>query len=77
VLIDLLSFCRDVIAVQCAPGTELVNADVADDVASVARVWTAESTLRRIDAIVECREALDANAAPQLALERMMIGFLP
>jgi len=43
----------------------------------VARVWTPESTLRRIDAIVECREALDANAAPQLALERMMIGFLP
>ena len=77
VLIDLLSFCRDVIAVQCAPGAELVNADVADDVASVARVWTPESTLRRIDAIVECREALDANAAPQLALERMMIGFLP
>ena len=77
VLIDLLSFCRDVIAVQCAPGAELVNADVGDDVASVAGVWTAESTLRRIDAIVECREALDANAAPQLALERMMIGFLP
>ncbi|MFZ0140109.1 MAG: DNA polymerase III subunit delta', partial [Aeromicrobium sp.] len=68
---------RDVIAVQCAPGTELVNADVSDDVGSVARVWTPESTLRRIDAIVECREALDANAAPQLALERMMIGFLP
>jgi pimeloyl-ACP methyl ester carboxylesterase len=62
VLIDLLSFCRDVIAVQCAPGAELVNADVADDVASVARVWTSESTLRRIDAIVECREALAAIA---------------
>jgi DNA polymerase-3 subunit delta' len=40
-------------------------------------MWTPESTLRRIDAIVECREALDANAAAQLALERMMIGFLP
>ena len=76
-LIDLLAFCRDVIAVQCAPGVDLVNADVAEDVATVAGVWTPESTLRRIDAIVECREALDANAAPQLALERMMIGFLP
>ncbi len=77
VLIDLLAFCRDVIATQCAPGIELVNADVADDVTAMARVWTPESTLRRIDAIVDCREALDANAAPQLALERMMIGFLP
>ena len=76
VLLDLLSFCRDVFAVQRAPGTDLVNADVADDITAMARVWTPESTLRRIDAIVECREALDANAAPQLALERMMIGFL-
>jgi DNA polymerase-3 subunit delta' len=54
-----------------------VNADVASDVETAARMWTPESTLRRIDAIVECREALDANAAAQLALERMMIGFLP
>jgi DNA polymerase-3 subunit delta' len=77
VLIDLLAFCRDVVAVQCAPGTALVNADVASDVETAARMWTPESTLRRIDAIVDCREALDANAAAQLALERMMIGFLP
>lgn len=77
VLIDLLAFCRDVVAVQCASGAPLVNADVASDVETAARMWTPESTLRRIDAIVECREALDANAAAQLALERMMIGFLP
>jgi len=76
VLIDLLAFCRDVVAEQLAPGADLVNADVASDVAEAARVWSTESTLRRIDAIVECRRALDANAAPQLALERMMSGFL-
>jgi DNA polymerase-3 subunit delta' len=76
VLIDLLAFCRDVVAEQVAPGSDLVNADVASDVATAARLWTSESTLRRIDAIVECRGALDANAAPQLALERMMSGFL-
>jgi DNA polymerase-3 subunit delta' len=76
VLIDLLAFCRDVVAEQVAPGSDHVNADVASDVAAAARAWTTESTLRRIDAIVECRRALDANAAPQLALERMMSGFL-
>jgi DNA polymerase-3 subunit delta' len=76
VLIDLLAFCRDVVAEQVAPGAELVNADVAADVESAARTWSRESTLRRIDAIVECRRALEANAAPQLALERMMTGFL-
>lgn len=77
VLIDLLGFCRDVMAVQVAPGTDLVNADVAADINTAAERWTPESTLRRIEAIVACREALDANAAPQLALERMMVSFLP
>lgn len=76
VLIDLLAFCRDVVAMQVAPGSELVNADVASDVANAAESWTPESALRRIDAIVECRAALDANAVPQLALERMMSRFL-
>lgn len=75
VLLDLLSFCRDVLAVQCATGVELINADVAADIATMAGVWTPESTIRTIDAIVECRESLTANAAPLLALERMMIGL--
>jgi DNA polymerase-3 subunit delta' len=76
VLIDLLAFCRDVVAEEVAPGSDLVNSDVASDIAEAARKWTTESTLRRIEAIVECRRALDANAAPQLAVERMMSGFL-
>ncbi len=75
VLLDLLSFCRDVLAVQCATGTELINADVVDDINAVAQVWTPESTIGMIDAIVECRESLSANAAPLLALERMMMGL--
>lgn len=75
VLLDLLSFCRDVLAVQCATGIDLVNADVADDIHEMARVWTPESTIHTIDAIVECRTALTANAAPLLALERMMMGL--
>lgn len=76
VLIDLLAFCRDVVATQLAPGADLVNADVADDIATAAATWTRESTLRRIDAVVECRTALEGNAMPQLALERMMSEFL-
>jgi DNA polymerase III subunit delta' len=75
VLLDLLSFYRDVLAVQCASGVALVNADVASDVEELARVWTPESTIRAIDAIVECRASLDANAASLLALERMMMGL--
>jgi DNA polymerase-3 subunit delta' len=76
VLLDLLSFCRDVLAVQCATGADLVNADAAEDVHALAKLWSPESTIGRIDAIVECRTALTANAAPLLALERMMMGLL-
>ncbi|AXT86185.1 DNA polymerase III subunit delta' [Aeromicrobium sp. A1-2] len=75
VLLDLLSFCRDVLAVQLATGVELVNADIAADIEEIAGVWTPESTIHTIDAIVECRESLTANAAPLLALERMMMGL--
>ncbi|MGJ9412729.1 DNA polymerase III subunit delta' [Aeromicrobium sp. CF4.19] len=77
VLLDLLSFCRDVVVAQQAPRAALVNADVAESVRSAAGVWTVESTVARIDAIVEARESLTANAAPLLVLERMMMEFLP
>lgn len=75
VLLDLLSFCRDVLAAQVAPGTALVNSDVERDVREMAGAWSPEKTMGAIDAIVQCRSALEANAAPLLALERMMIGF--
>lgn len=77
VLLDLLSFQRDVLAHQLRAGVAPINADVAADIAAMAERTTPEQTLEAIDAIVECREALQANAAPQLALERMMTRFLP
>ncbi|WP_255560816.1 DNA polymerase III subunit delta' [Mumia sp. zg.B53] len=73
VLIDLLSFYRDVLAAQTAPGAELVNADVTDTVRRLAGAGTPEQTLARIEAILACREALEANAAPQLALENLLL----
>lgn len=76
VLLDLLSFQRDVLAVQLRTGAEPINADVVDDIAQMAERTTAEHTIESIDAIVACRDALQANAAPQLALEHMMSRFL-
>lgn len=76
VLLDLMALYRDVLAAQQAPGIALINADFAETIHEIAGLGTAESTLRSIDAILECREALAANAAPLLALERMMIGLV-
>ncbi len=75
VLIDLMSFYRDVLAAQTAPGAELVNGDVAASVAELAAAGTPEQTLARIEAILACREALEANAAPQLALENLLLAL--
>ena len=72
-LLDLLSFYRDVLVLQLAADADLVNEDVRADIANLARMGTAEQTLGRIEAILACREALEANAAPLLALEALMI----
>lgn len=77
VLLDLLALCRDVVSVQCGTGAALINADVADEVARLAALWTPESTVHRIGAIVDAREALTANAAMPLALERLMLELRP
>ncbi|KHL15121.1 DNA polymerase-3 subunit delta' [Mumia flava] len=75
VLLQLLAYYRDVLATQTAEGAALVNADVQREVATVATTFSPEETLARMDAILTCREALDANAAPQLALENLMLGL--
>ena len=36
---------------------------------------TPERTLRRIEAVVACREALDRNVAPLLAVEAMTMAL--
>lgn len=75
VLIDLMSLYRDVLATLTAPEAELVNAEATADILALAHATTAEATLTRIEAILACRDALSANAAPLLALERLMLGL--
>ena len=72
-LIDLAAFYRDVLVVQLATGTELVHGDVGEQTAVIARATTAEDTLRRIDAVLACREAVDAAVAPLLAVEALAL----
>ena len=74
-LTDLAAFYRDVLTLQLGTGVEPVHTDVADSAAAIARSTTPESTLRRIDAVLACREALDANVAPLLAVEAMALAL--
>lgn len=72
-LLDLAAFYRDVLSMQLRTGAELVHADLAEQAATIARGSTAESTLRRIDAVLACRVSIDGNVAPLLAVEAMAL----
>jgi DNA polymerase-3 subunit delta' len=51
----------------------LICADVADSVQRLARSSSPESSLRRLEAVLGCGEAVDANVNTLLALEAMTL----
>ncbi|MFF5442920.1 DNA polymerase III subunit delta' [Streptomyces achromogenes] len=72
---DLTAFYRDVLALQLGTRVAIANADAEDALERLARGSSPESTLRRIEAISACREALDRNVAPLLAVEAMTMAL--
>ncbi|GGY31152.1 DNA polymerase III subunit delta' [Streptomyces tanashiensis] len=74
-LTDLTGFYRDVLALQLRSRSALANTDVRDALERIARDTTPERTLRRIEAVLACREALDRNVAPLLAVEAMTMAL--
>ncbi|MFD5424513.1 DNA polymerase III subunit delta' [Streptomyces sp. NPDC127084] len=74
-LTDLTGFYRDVLVIQLGSGLPLANDDVRDALDRVAQSSGPERTLRRIEAVLACREALDANVAPLLAVEAMTVAL--
>ena len=72
-LIDLAGFLRDVLVAGSAAQVPLTSPDRATDVERAARRWTPESTLRRLEAVLACRDALDRNVKPLVALEAMLV----
>jgi DNA polymerase-3 subunit delta' len=75
-LLELAAFYRDVLMVQLSADVELANEDRMDDLRAIAASSTAEATLRRIQAIMRCRERLPLNVAPLLAAEEMTVSLV-
>jgi DNA polymerase-3 subunit delta' len=75
-LLDLAAFYRDVLMVQLGADVELANADRLEDLRRLASGSAPEATLRRIQAVMRCRERLTLNVAPLLAVEEMTISLL-
>ncbi|MFE0379834.1 DNA polymerase III subunit delta' [Streptomyces inhibens] len=74
-LVDLTGFYRDVLALQMGASVPLANDEVRDSVQRIAAGSTPERTLRRIEAVIACRDALDRNVAPLLAVEAMTVAL--
>jgi DNA polymerase III subunit delta' len=74
-LLDLASFYRDVLAVQLGSDVELANEAQRRELEQVAVAAPPEATVRRIEAIMKCRERLAASVAPLLAVEEMTLAL--
>ena len=72
-LLDLASYYRDLLTVQLGAGVELVNVDRARELRAAG--GTPEATLQRLEAIMTCRERLEANVNPLLAVEAMAMAL--
>ncbi|WP_030811367.1 DNA polymerase III subunit delta' [Streptomyces sp. NRRL F-2799] len=72
---DLTGFYRDVLALQLGSRVAIANEDAEDALQRIAGAGSPESTLRRIEAIAACRDALDRNVAPLLAVEAMTMAL--
>ena len=75
-LLDLAWFYRDVLAVQLGAQVELGNAGREADLRRLAEEAAPETTVRRIEAIMACREQLGLNVAPLLAVEEMTLSLI-
>ena len=72
-LLELALFYRDILMVQLNADVELAN-DAAS-LRKLASSATPEATLRRLAAIMHCRERLTLNVAPLLAVEEMALSL--
>jgi DNA polymerase-3 subunit delta' len=75
-LLDLAVFYRDVLMIQLGADVELANGDLEADLRRVASASPPEATLRRLQAIMHCRERLTLNVAPLLAAEEMTLSLV-
>jgi DNA polymerase III subunit delta' len=70
-LVDLAAFYRDVLLRQAGAPVASAHPDSADDVAAVAGRVTPVGALQRLDAVLACREAVELNVKPRVAVEAM------
>jgi DNA polymerase III subunit delta' len=74
-LVDLAGFYRDVLITSLRAPVPVVHSDSAELSSAAAERWTPESALRRLEAVLACRDAIDLNVKPRIAVEAMMLAL--
>jgi DNA polymerase-3 subunit delta' len=74
-LVDLAGFYRDVLISGLRAPVAVVHTDTAEQSAAAAGKWSPESALRRLEAILSCRDAIEQNVKPRIAVEAMMLSL--
>jgi DNA polymerase III subunit delta' len=76
-LVDLAGLYRDALVLVTAgePAPALNHPDRRADAVELAARIGPEGALRRIDAILACRQALEQNVKPQIALEALTVAL--
>lgn len=75
-LLDLAAYYRDVLAVQVGAAVELANEPRTEEIRKLAEAAGPAATIRRLEAIMRCRQRLELNAAPLLAVEELTLALM-
>ncbi|MFE7719299.1 DNA polymerase III subunit delta' [Nocardia rhizosphaerihabitans] len=78
-LIDVAGMYRDALAMRFAgrgATITLTHPDMTDEITELAANVRPEGLLRSIDAVLECREALDLNVKPRFAVAAMVATLI-
>jgi DNA polymerase III subunit delta' len=70
-LVDLAGFYRDTLVSAWGAQVPLTHPDRAGDISAVAERLPPEALLRRLEAVLACREALELNVKPRIAIEAL------
>ena len=74
IMVDLMSLYRDILLIQLGVRESSINVGIQEDLLAAADAASPEQTLGTLDSIALARERIEANVAPALALEAVLIS---
>lgn len=75
ILVDLMSLYRDVLIIQLSAGTELVNAELRNQVNELAAATTPTETITKLEALAQARVRISSNVRDLIVLESLSVAL--